>query len=123
MMLADVGVVAPHLKSGKLRGLAISARNRSAVFPELQTVAEAGVPGYAAGTWYGVFAPAGTPAAIVARVSEEIRKVLALSDTSAALVAQGVEPGGSAPGEFAEFVREEHAKWGKVIQSAGIKLE
>lgn len=122
-LFGDVGVVAPHLKAGKLKGLAISGLARSAIFPELPTVAEAALPGFAAGTWYGVLAPAGTPAAIVSRVSDEIRKVLALPEVGAALLAQGVEPSGSTPGEFAAFIREDHAKWGRVIRDAGIKLE
>jgi tripartite-type tricarboxylate transporter receptor subunit TctC len=122
-MLADIGVVAPHLKSGKLRGLAITGRSRSPVFPELPTVAEAGLPGYAAGTWYGLFAPAGTPAPILARLSAGVREALAVSEVGSALIAQGVEPASMTPEQFAEFTREEHAKWGGLIRSAGIKLE
>jgi tripartite-type tricarboxylate transporter receptor subunit TctC len=123
LMFTDVGVVLPHLKAGKLRGLAISGATRSSAVPELPTVAEAGVPGYAASTWYGIFAPAGTPAPVVARISAEAGKVVALPEISSALVAQGVEPSASTPGQFAAFVRDEHAKWGKVIRDAGIRLE
>ena len=122
-MLADIGVVAPHLKSGKLRGLAITGRTRSPVFPELPTVAEAGLPGYAAGTWYGLFAPAGTPAPILARLSASVREALAAPEVGSALVSQGVEPAAMTPEQFTEFAREEHAKWGGIIRSAGIKLE
>jgi tripartite-type tricarboxylate transporter receptor subunit TctC len=123
LMLADIGVVAPHLTAGKLRGLAITGRSRSPVFPAMPTVAEAGVPGYAAGTWYGIFAPAGTPAPIVAQLSREVGKSLALPEVGNALVAQGVEPAANTPEQFAEFTREEHAKWGGVIRAAGIKLD
>ena len=123
LMLADIGVVAPHLAAGKLRGLAITGRSRSPVFPAMPTVAEAGVPGYVAGTWYGIFAPAGTPAPIVAQLSREVGKSLALPEVGNALVAQGVEPAASTPEQFAEFTREEHAKWGAVIRAAGIKLD
>lgn len=123
MMFADVGVVAPHLRSGKLRGLAVSGAARSSAVPELPTVAEAGVSGYAAGTWYGIFAPAGTPAPVVARLSGDIGKVLSLPEIHSALVAQGVEAMASTPERFAAFVREEHAKWGKVIRDARIKLD
>jgi tripartite-type tricarboxylate transporter receptor subunit TctC len=122
-MLADIGVVAPHLKSGKLRGLAITGRSRSPVFPELPTVAEAGLPGYAAGTWYGLFAPAGTPAPILARLSAAVREALAMPEVGAALIAQGVEPASMTPEQFASFAREEYAKWGGIIRSAGIKLD
>ena len=123
LMLADIGVVAPHLAAGKLRGLAITGRSRSPVFPAMPTVAEAGVPGYVAGTWYGIFAPAGTPAPIVAQLSREVGKSLALPEVGNALVAQGVEPAASTPEQFAQFTREEHAKWGAVIRAAGIKLD
>jgi tripartite-type tricarboxylate transporter receptor subunit TctC len=123
LMLADIGVVAPHLKSEKLRGLAITGRSRSPVFPELPTVAEAGLPGYAAGTWYGLFAPAGTPAPILLRLSTAVREALAVPDIGNALAAQGVEPVAMTPDQFAAFAREEHSKWGGVIRSAGIKLD
>ena len=123
IVFADVGLVTANLKAGKLRGLAITSAARSAVLPELPTVAEAGVPGYAAGTWYGVFAPAGTPAPVVTRLSEEIRKVLALPEIRNALQAQGVEAAGNTPEQYAAFVREEYNKWGKVIRDANIKAE
>ena len=123
LLFADVGLVTAHLKAGKLRGLAVSGSSRSAALPDLPTVAEAGVPGYAAGTWYGLFAPAGTPPAIVSRLSEETRKALAHPDVRASLAAQGVDPAGNTPEQFAAFVRDEYAKWGKVIRDAGIKAE
>jgi tripartite-type tricarboxylate transporter receptor subunit TctC len=123
LMFADVGVVGPHLKSGKLRGLAISSSARSSVFPELPTVAEAGAPGYSAGTWYGILAPAGTPEPIVARVSQDIARVLALPDIKSTLVGQGVEPTPMTPRDFAAFIRAEYDKWGKVIKDGGIKLD
>lgn len=123
VMFADVGVVTPHLKSGKLRGLAVTSASRSAAVSDLPTVAEAGVPGYASGTWYGVLAPAGTPAPIVARLSADIGKVLGVPEIRSILVAQGVEPEPMTPEQYGAFMRAEHAKWGKVIRDAGIKLE
>ncbi len=123
LIFADVGLVVAHLKSAKLRGLAVTGSNRSATVPDLPTVAEAGVPGYAAGTWYGLFAPAGTPPAIVARLSEETRKALAHPEVRASFAAQGVDPAGNTPDQFSAFVRDEHAKWGRVIRDAGIKAE
>lgn len=123
VMLADVGVVAPHVRSGKLRGLAVTSAERSAAVPDLPTVAEAGVPGYASGTWYGVLAPAGTPAPILARLSADIGKVLGVPEIKSALVAQGVEPAPMTPEKYGAFMRAEHAKWGKVIRDAGIKLD
>jgi tripartite-type tricarboxylate transporter receptor subunit TctC len=123
MMLADVGVVAPHIKGGKLRGLAVSGATRSAVFPDLPTVAEAGVPGYAASTWYGVMAPAGTPAPVLARLSEDIGKALSVPEVKASLIGQGVEPAPMTPAQHGAFLKTEFEKWGKVIRETGIKLE
>ena len=123
LMFADVAVVAPHVKSGKLRALAVSGNRRTPGFPALPTVAEAALPGYSAGTWYGLFAPAGTPAPVLQRLSADVRAALAVPEVSNALVAQGVEPASSTPAEFAQFVREEHAKWGKVIREANVKVE
>src|SRR5512134_3125871 len=123
VVFADVGLVTGHIKGGKLKGLAVSGGGRSSAVPELPTVAEAGVPGYSAGTWYGILAPAGTPPAVVSRLSDEVRKALASPSIRANLVAQGVEPAGNTPEAFTAFMREEHAKWGKVIREAGIKPE
>jgi tripartite-type tricarboxylate transporter receptor subunit TctC len=123
LIFADIGLVVSHLKAGKLRGLAVTSANRSAALPDLPTVAEAGVPGYAAGTWYGIFAPAGTPPAIVSKLSEEIRKALAQPEVRANYIAQGVDAAGNTPEQFAAFMREESAKWGKVVKEANIKLE
>ncbi len=123
VVFADVGLVKGHIAGGKLKGLAVTSAARSGAMPDLPTVAEAGVPGYAAGTWYGILAPAGTPADIVSRVSADTRKALALADIKAAFSAQGIEPAGDTPEKFAGFMREEFAKWGKVIREAGIKAQ
>ena len=123
VIFADVGLVSGHIKSGRLSGLAVTGATRSSAVPELPTVAEAGLAGYAAGTWYGVLAPAGTPATIVARLNEEIRRVQALPEVRNALVAQGVEPALTTPEQFGGFMRDENAKWSRVIRNAGIKLE
>jgi tripartite-type tricarboxylate transporter receptor subunit TctC len=123
VVFADVGLVKGHIAGGKLKGLAVTSAARSGAMPELPTVAETGVPGYAAGTWYGILAPAGTPANIVSRVSTDTRKALALADIKAAFAAQGIETAGDTPEKFAGFMREEFAKWGKVIREAGIKAQ
>jgi tripartite-type tricarboxylate transporter receptor subunit TctC len=123
VVFADVGLVKGHIAGGKLKGLAVTSAARTAAIPELPTVAEAGVPGYAAGTWYGILAPAGTPADIVSRISAEARKALALAEVKAAFVAQGMETAGDTPAQFAGYMREEYAKWGKVIRDAGIKAQ
>jgi tripartite-type tricarboxylate transporter receptor subunit TctC len=123
VVFADVGLVKGHIAGGKLKGLAVTSAARSSAMPDLPTVAEAGVPGYAGGTWYGILAPAGTPADIVSRVSAETRKTLAPPEIKAAFVGQGMDPAGGTPEQFAAFMREEFGKWGKVIREAGIKAQ
>ncbi len=123
IVFADVGLVSGHLKAGKLKGIAVTGPTRSTALPELPTMIEAGVAGYQAGTWYGVFAPTGTPAAIVTRVNAELVKILALPEIKAQFAAQGVETGGGRPEQFAALIREDYAKWGKLIKEANIKPE
>jgi tripartite-type tricarboxylate transporter receptor subunit TctC len=123
VVFADVGLVKGHIAGGKLKGLAVTSAARSSAMPELPTVAEAGVPGYAGGTWYGILAPAGTPADIIARLSTETRKALTVAELKAAFLAQGMDPAGGTPEQFAAFMREEFGKWGKVIRDAGIKAQ
>lgn len=123
VIFADVGLIKPHLEAGKLRGLAVTGTSRSPLLPELPTVAEAGLPGYAGGTWYALLAPAGTPSAIVERLSRETRAALADPAVKAALIRQGVDAAPTSPEELAAFLRDEHKKWGEVIRSAGIKLK
>lgn len=123
VLFADVPLVAEHAKAGTLKALAVSGGNRSGVMPELPTVAEAGLPGYVAGTWYGVFLPAKTPPAIVERVSAALKTVLAEPALKAAIAKQGAEAQWMAPGQFADFVRTDSAKWGKLIQDLAIKID
>ena len=122
IMFATLPAAMPHMKSGKLRPVAVTTSHRSQALPELPTIAESGVPGYEAATWYGLLAPAGTPKAIVGRLHAEIVKILA-TDTRQLLMAQGFEPVGNTPAEFAAYIRSEITKWGKVIRDAGIKPE
>ncbi|HTP96505.1 MAG TPA: tripartite tricarboxylate transporter substrate binding protein [Burkholderiales bacterium] len=112
----------PHVRAGRLRALAVISGKRSLGVPELPTVAEAGVPGYAVDTWYGLFAPAGTPKEVVAQIYQESAKALALPEIKDKLLASGLEPVGSPPGEFTPYVRAEVEKWGKVIRQAGVKI-
>jgi tripartite-type tricarboxylate transporter receptor subunit TctC len=122
VVFADVGLVKAHLDAGKLRGLAVTGESRSPLLPDLPTVDEAGIPRYTAGTWYGLLAPAGTPASVVAKLNEETRKALSDPVVKSALTKQGVETASTSPEEFAKFLREEHDKWGAVIRKAGIKV-
>lgn len=112
-----------HMKSGRLRALAVSGASRSATAPDVPTMAEQGVPDFVSGTWAGIIAPAGTPKEIVDRVSAEAKKALADPALQAKLVEQGIVPVGSTPEEFRSFVAEEIARWSKVITDAGIKME
>ena len=112
-------IALPHVKSGRLRALAVSTARRSAEMPAVPTLAEAGVPGYEATIWMGLFAPAGLPREIVARLHGEVGRVLAAPQARAAIAATGLEVSLSTPEEFAAFVRAEHGKWGKVVRETG----
>jgi tripartite-type tricarboxylate transporter receptor subunit TctC len=91
--------------------------------PDVPTVAEAGVPGFALDTWIGLFAPAKTPPEIVTKVNAEVSRILALPDVRARLVPQGIDLSTGSPEELAGLVREDHARWGRVIREAGVKAE
>lgn len=114
-------IVLPHIKSGKLRALAVTSAKRSPLLPELPTVNEAGVPGYAASGWYGVMVPVATPAEIVARLHVETVRVLRLPDVVERLASQGAEPVANSPGDFAAFIRAEIDKWGKLVRTTGMR--
>jgi tripartite-type tricarboxylate transporter receptor subunit TctC len=113
----------PHVKSGRLRCLGTTGAQRAAVLPEYPTIAEAGVPGYEASQWYGVLAPTGTSREIVARLNAEIVRILQTPDMKQKLVADGTDPVGSSPDEFARYIKSELTKWGKVARDAGIQPE
>lgn len=111
----------PQVKAGKIRALAVSTNKRSSAMPDLPTIAEAGVPGYEAGAWFGLLAPAGTPKAIVAQLSAESARILKLPDMSKRISELGAEPVGSTPEQFAELINSEIAKWAKVIKDANVE--
>jgi tripartite-type tricarboxylate transporter receptor subunit TctC len=113
----------PPVRAGKLRGLALTSSRRSSIAPDLPTIAESGLPGYEATTWYGMLAPAGTPPALVAKLHDALTEVLKTSDTRDKLLAQGLEPVGSTPAEFAATIAAEIPKWRKVVAAAGVKVE
>jgi len=112
-----------HMKSGRLRVLGITTLNRDPAVPEVPTVAEAGVPGYQAAEWGGIVVRAGTPAAIIARLNQEIVKSLKSPDLAQRFAAVGAQAVGSTPEGFAEHIRRERETWAKVIAAAGIKIE
>ncbi|MGA7431623.1 MAG: tripartite tricarboxylate transporter substrate binding protein [Xanthobacteraceae bacterium] len=123
VMFESLNSIAPFAKSGQVRPLAVTGEHRSPAFPDLPTVAEAGVPGYAAPTWTGVIAPAGTPKPIIDKLNAAANKALQ-SDAFKSKIAQiGDDVAGGTPDEFAALIASEYKKWGDVIQRAGIKLE
>ena len=123
LMIESSNSMTPHVKSGRVRGLAVSSPTRSPAFPDLPTIAEAGVPGYDATTWTGIVAPAGVPQAIVAKLNAEINKATATPSLREKLAAIGSEPVASTPAQFGEFIRRENAKWADVIKRSGAKLD
>ncbi|MFN9488333.1 MAG: Bug family tripartite tricarboxylate transporter substrate binding protein [Betaproteobacteria bacterium] len=122
IMFATMPAAMPHVKSGKVRPVAVTTTRRSQAMPELPTIAESGVKGYDAATWYGLLAPAGTPKAIVDRLHGDTVKILA-GPTRQRLEAQGFEPDGGTPAAFAAYIKSEITKWAKVIKDAGIPAE
>jgi tripartite-type tricarboxylate transporter receptor subunit TctC len=122
-VFAAILPVTPHVRSGRLRALAISADKRTPAMPELPTIAEAGVPGYNAVSWSGLFAPSGTPRAIIEKLNTDVIKILRQSDTRERLANDGAEPAGTSVKEFEDFIRNEIAKWGKVIRAAKISIQ
>jgi tripartite-type tricarboxylate transporter receptor subunit TctC len=113
----------PHVRSGKLNALAVSTLTRSPLNPELPTVAESGVPGFSIDSWYGIVAPAGTPSAVIRQLNTEIVRIVNTPAVVTYLAREGAVPKGSTPEALAATMRDEIAKWGKVIKSAGIKLD
>jgi len=123
VLFADVPLVVEQAKAGNLKALAITGTTRSSVMPDLPTVAEAGLPGYSAGTWYGVFLPARTPPEIAAKLSKALEQVLAAPSLKAVMAKQGAEAVWDTPQDFAAFTAGESAKWGRLIKDLGIKVE
>ena len=121
LIFASIISAQPHIKAQRIRALAVTGPKRASSSPELPTVAEAGVPGYAVTQWYAVFAPAGTPKAVVDRLYRDIVKVLQLSEVTMRMTADGAESVGSTPQQLAAHVKTERDKWAKVIKETGIK--
>jgi tripartite-type tricarboxylate transporter receptor subunit TctC len=123
LMFESLNSIAPHAKSGTVRPLAVSGARRSPGFPDLPTVAEAGVPGYAAPTWSGVIAPAGVPRPIIDKLNAAINRAIASQIFKDRFASIGDEPAGGSPEDFAEVIRSDSAKWGDVIRRAGARLD
>jgi tripartite-type tricarboxylate transporter receptor subunit TctC len=113
----------PHVRSGRLRALGVTSAKRTAVAPDVPTITESGVAGYEAVQWYGVLAPAQTPKEIVTRLHRELAAILHTAEIKERFAADGGDPGGNTPEEFARYIRAETEKWAKVVKAAGIKPE
>ena len=118
-----IGGGLPHAQAGRLRALATTGAKRPLAAPDLPTMMESGVPGYEATNWFGTAVPAKTPPAIVAKLSQDIGRVLHLPDVRERLLAQGMEPVSNTPEEFSTYVRSEMTKWAKVVKASGAKAE
>jgi tripartite-type tricarboxylate transporter receptor subunit TctC len=124
MMFDNATIAIPHVKSGRLRALGVTTSARSAALPDVPTIAEAGpLPGYAIGSWQGVFAPAATPPAIVKRLNEEITKILKTPEMQKRLADLGSDPGYLAPEEFGAMVKGDVARFGDVVRKSGAKID
>jgi len=113
----------PHIKAGRMSALGVSGSNRAPALPDVPTVAEAGVPGFNAVTWYPVLAPARTPAAIVEALNRQLVAIVNAPEVREQLFRMGVEPIGSTPAQLADHIRSELSKWAKVIKTAGVRLD
>jgi tripartite-type tricarboxylate transporter receptor subunit TctC len=123
MAIETSGAAAPFARSGKVRALGVSTTRRSAAFPDLPTMAEAGVPGYEVTTWYGLVAPVGTPADIVNKIHDQVVAALRTPEMKKRLDDIGAEPGGMTPANFAAFIAAETTKWSKVIKDSGATID
>ena len=123
VMFAPAQTVMPHVQAGRLKALAVTSARRSTSLPALPTAAESGLPGYEAIGWFGLLAPAATPPATVAKISADANRVLAESEVSQKMLALGAEPAGNSPEQFARFIRDDQAKWSRLMAERGIKPE
>jgi len=123
LLFAPAQAVLPHVKAGKLKALATTGAGRPETIPDLPTVAESGLPGYEAVGWFGLLAPAATPRSTVEKLSADANRVLADSEVRTRMQAVGADPAGNTPEAFARFIRDDQAKWAKLMREAGIKPE
>jgi tripartite-type tricarboxylate transporter receptor subunit TctC len=123
LLVSSVPSALAQIKAGKLRPLAVTSATRSSSLPDVPTVAESGYKDFDVSTWYGVFAPAGTPPAVVATLNTEINKLLANPEFKAAVHAQGAEPAAMKPEQFTNLLKNDYAKWKGIVQASGAKIE
>jgi tripartite-type tricarboxylate transporter receptor subunit TctC len=123
MVFATAETAVPQVKAGKIRALGVTTAKRSALLPDLPTIAEGGLPGYEANNWYGLLAPAKTPPAIIERLNREVVKVLNMPNVKEQLFRSGLDASPSTPKEFGAYIKSEMAKWSKVVKASGAKAE
>ncbi|HTP62917.1 MAG TPA: tripartite tricarboxylate transporter substrate binding protein [Burkholderiales bacterium] len=123
MMFGDFLVTLPQVKAGRIRALAVTSLQRHPLLPDVPTVAESGYPGFEALSWQGLFAPAGTPPAILAKIHAELVKAIGAPDMKEYFASQGFFIGGNSPAEFRAFVEKEIAKWAQIVKAANVKLD
>ena len=123
IFFATMPAAMPLVRSGKLRAIAVTSDQRAIALPDLPTISEAGLPGFSATTWYGLYAPKGTPTDIVNRINREVKEILQLPLIREKMIQQGFEPQGNSPDQFSLFISSEITKWARVVKSAGIVSE
>jgi tripartite-type tricarboxylate transporter receptor subunit TctC len=122
-LFAITSTALPHIEAGRLRALAVTSRERTALLPQVPTVSESGLAGFEAVTWFGFTVPTGTPRDIVDRLNAEIAKVLAMPGVKKQLASQGIDVGGGTPEQFAVYMRDEFAKWGRLVKESGMTVD
>jgi tripartite-type tricarboxylate transporter receptor subunit TctC len=121
--MSSVPSALAHVKSGRLRAIAVTSAKRSPELPAVPTIAESGYPGFEANTWYGLLVPTGTPTPIIALLNAEVNRVLATPEVRARLASEGGDTLGGSPERFAAFLAAEHAKWGRVVRESGVRVD
>jgi len=122
-MFATIPSVIAHIKAGNLVAIAVTSKERSRSMPDVPTVAESGFPGFEAGSWFGLFAPRGTPAAVIAELNRATNEFIAEKAVQARMIEEGADPAGGTPEQFGAFVRREFEKWRTVVRESGAKVE
>ena len=123
MIFASPSTALQHVKAGKIRALAVTTAKRSVIVPDLPTIAESGVPGFDVNNWYGMAAPARTPAAVIARLNRDLVSILKTPEVNRVFIEQGIEPAPSSPEAFGRFIRAEFEKWGRVLRDAKVSAQ